>query len=49
MKDYAKKAAFPIILSTLLVSMTMNIYNDSEIIPITVLAFIFITILFFLF
>lgn len=49
MKDYAKKAAFPIILSTLLVSMTMNIYNDSEIIPITILAFIFITILFFLF
>lgn len=49
MKDYAKKAAFPIILSTLLVSMTMNIYNHSEIIPITVLAFIFLTALFFLF
>ncbi len=49
MKDYAKKAAFPIILSTLLVSMIMNIYNDSEIIPITVLALIVITALFFLF
>lgn len=49
MKDYAKKAAFPIILSTLLVSMTMNIYNDTEIIPITVLAFLFLTVLFFLF
>lgn len=49
MKDYAKKAAFPIILSTLLVSMTMNIYNSSEIIPITVLAFILMTALFFLF
>lgn len=49
MKDYAKKAAFPIILSALLVSMIMNIYNDSEIIPITVLALIVITALFFLF
>ncbi|MBQ5315446.1 MAG: hypothetical protein J6J52_05450 [Oscillospiraceae bacterium] len=49
MKDYAKKAAFPIILSTLLVSMIMNIYNNSEIIPITVLALIVITALFFLF
>lgn len=49
MKDYAKKAAFPIILSALLVSMIMNIYNDSEIIPITALALIFITALFFLF
>ena len=49
MKDYAKKAAFPIILSALLVSMTMNIYNDSEIIPITALALIVITALFFLF
>lgn len=49
MKDYAKKAAFPIILSALLVSMTMNIYNNSEIIPITALALIFITALFFLF
>lgn len=49
MKDYAKKAAFPIILSALLVSMIMNIYNDSEIIPITALALIVITALFFLF
>ncbi|MBP0958736.1 MAG: hypothetical protein J5992_01250, partial [Oscillospiraceae bacterium] len=49
MKDYAKKAAFPIILSTLLVSMTMNIYNDTEIIPITILSFLFLTVLFFLF
>ncbi len=49
MKDYAKSAAFPIILSTLLVSMTMNIYNNSEIVPITVLAFVFQAVLFFLF
>lgn len=49
MKDYAKSAAFPITLSALLVSMTMNIYNNSEIVPFTVLAFFLQIALFFLF
>ncbi|MGN0654284.1 MAG: transglutaminase family protein [Oscillospiraceae bacterium] len=49
MKEYAKKAAFPIILSALLVSMIMNIYNGAQIVPITVAAFVVEGILFFLF